>query len=196
MIDFTREFGQIIEASTLYNPHQDGVAKRSIRTVIDRVRTAMIDQDIPDFLWPEVLSAVVHVTNRVATRTLDNVTLMQFLQDQINPDEAPYKPDLSHLKVLRCKAYVLIEEDRRVTLEKTKPRAEIGILIGYDGYNIWRVYILNRPGLPTAKNKIVSSSHVRFDKGGLVTELLSEHLPKELSSEGEQFNDSTPRVSR
>jgi hypothetical protein len=35
----------------------------------------MIDQEILVFLWPEIISAIVHVTNRIATGILQDVTL-------------------------------------------------------------------------------------------------------------------------
>ena len=41
----------------------------------------------------------------------------------------------------------------------------MGILVRYEGVSIYRVYISSR-----VRDKIVYSSHVRFDKGGLITE--------------------------
>ena len=57
----------IIEITTLYTPEQDRVSERSIRILCKRTRTTMIDQGIPEFLWPEILIAMITVTNVTAT---------------------------------------------------------------------------------------------------------------------------------
>ena len=44
--------------------------------------------------------------------------------------------------------------------------------IGYKGSHIFKVYILLRKG-PT-KNRIIQSSNIRFNKGGLITKPLLE----------------------
>jgi hypothetical protein len=48
----------------------------------------------------------------------------------------------------------------------------VGILVGYKGSHIYKVYIPLRRG-PT-KNRIVRSLNVRFNKGGLITKPLLE----------------------
>jgi hypothetical protein len=75
MHEFAQDLGQRIEKSIPYNQYQDRVIERAIRLVMERAHTAMIDQEIPAFLWPEITSAIVHVTNRIATSTLQDVTL-------------------------------------------------------------------------------------------------------------------------
>jgi hypothetical protein len=50
MHEFAQDLGQRIEKSTLYNQYQDGVAEQAIRFIMERARTAMIDQEIPAFL--------------------------------------------------------------------------------------------------------------------------------------------------
>jgi hypothetical protein len=41
----------------------------------------------------------------------------------------------------------------------------VGILVGYDGTYIYRVFIPSE-----GKGKVVRTSHVRFDEGGFITE--------------------------
>jgi hypothetical protein len=36
---------------------------------------AMIDQEILAFFWPEIISVIIYVTNRIATSTLQDVML-------------------------------------------------------------------------------------------------------------------------
>jgi hypothetical protein len=58
---------------------------------------------------------------------------------------------------------MLIEKECHVQSQKLTPRVEVGILVKYKGASIYWVYMPSR-----ARDKIVRSSHVRFDKRGLV----------------------------
>jgi hypothetical protein len=53
-----------------------------------------------------------------------------------------------------------------VKSNKINPCTEIGILVGYESYNIQRVYLPRRH-----RTKVVCSSYIRFDEGGIVTKL-------------------------
>lgn len=154
------ELGQIMETTTPYFPEQDGRAERSIGIIMSRVRTVSIEMNIPKFLWPELIRSQLQIANRTATSVLQGETPIQsFNRYMIGIDE---KPDLSHLRVLGCKAYVQIPVQKRVLSRKLDKRAEIGILVGYEGQHIYRVYI---PG----RQKVIRSSAVRFDENSLVT---------------------------
>jgi len=48
----------------------------------------------------------------------------------------------------------------------------VGILIGYKGSHIFKVYIPLKKGL--IKNRIIQSSNIRFNERGLITKPLSE----------------------
>ncbi|KAI0991543.1 hypothetical protein K3495_g16644, partial [Podosphaera aphanis] len=71
-------------------------------------------------------------------------------------------PDLSHLRVLGCKVYVQITVEKRALSHKLDPQAEIGILVGYEGDHIFRIYIPSR-------HTVIRSSNVRFDEDGHIT---------------------------
>ena len=127
----------------------------------------MIDAGIPKSMWPEILAAIVKVTNRTATRTLSGMTPYETFMDQVEPDKkGQHRPKVSHLRVLGCKCYVHISEERRTKGNKLEKRAELGILVGYEGTHIYRVYVPTRRG-----EKIVRTSNVRFDeRKGLITD--------------------------
>ena len=147
--------GQVIEMTTPYSPEQDGRAERSIGIIVSRVRTVMIQKNIPKFLWPEIMRTQMIIINRCATSVLRNETPCQYLNRVclgIN-----IKPDLSHLRVLGCKSYVQIPVQRRVISRKLDDRAEIGILVGYEGQHFFRIYI-------PSHQKVIRSSNVRFDE--------------------------------
>jgi hypothetical protein len=94
-------------------------------------------------------------------------------------------PDVSYFRVFSCKAYVFIEKEQQVKSNKIAPCTEMGILVGYKSHNIWRVYFPGRYG-----TKVVCSSYVRFDEGGIVTEPFpaGSSMPK-TRSEGETVQD-------
>ena len=56
-------------------------------------------------------------------------------------------------------------------------RAKVGILVGYKGSHIFRVYVPSRRG--PVESRIVRSLNVRFDEGGLITKPLPEEEDKE-----------------
>jgi hypothetical protein len=95
--------------------------------------------------------------------------------NQVYLDKALYIPDISYFRVLGYKVYVLIKKEQQVKSNKITPHAEISILVGYKSYNIWRVYF---PGY--YKTKVVCSSYIRFDEGGIITELFpaGSSMPK------------------
>ena len=65
----------------------------------------LYESGMPPSFWGEALSSFVHVSNRFTTAVLQGAT----------PHEAfiGVKPDLSHLRVWGCTAYVLIQRDKR-----------------------------------------------------------------------------------
>src|SRR6202021_354505 len=170
LAELAEDLGQIVELTTPYNLEQDGTSKRSIGILCEKTRTAMIDLNILMILWPLILEAMVLVTNRTATSTLNGKTPYEALTDELHPGQ-DNRPLVAHFRVLGCKTYVQIPKERRVTSEKVKERAEVGILVGYEGTHIFKVYIPSRRS--PLENRIVKSSNVRFDEGGLI----SKNLP-------------------
>jgi hypothetical protein len=65
------------------------------------------------------------------------------------------KPDLSNIRIFGCKAYVRI--NKLPKLAKLEPRAAIGYLVGYEAYNIWRIWI------PT-KRRVIRARDVEFNE--------------------------------
>jgi hypothetical protein len=126
----------------------------------------MIDMAIPQFLWPLILETIVHITNCTATSKLKGKTPYEALTDELNPGQ-DNRPSVAHFRVLGCKTYVQIPKERRVASAKVAERAEVGILVGYEGTHIFKIYVPTRRGL--LENRIVRSSNVRFDEGGLIT---------------------------
>ena len=75
---------------------------------------------MPQYYWVEAIHAAVYIMNRTPTAMIHGMT----------PDEkfTGKKPDLSHLKVFGCLAYVHIPDELR---SKLHPKAEKCVFIGY-----------------------------------------------------------------
>ena len=48
--ELAKALGIIVKVTTLYTPEQDNKAKRSIRTIVERTRTTIINIDILQYL--------------------------------------------------------------------------------------------------------------------------------------------------
>ncbi|CCU76267.1 Gag-Pol polyprotein [Blumeria hordei DH14] len=162
--------GSILEITTPYAADQDGVSERSIRTVLEKAWPLIEDFKIPKYLWPEIIHGVIHILNRTATYSVKNKTPHEAFLDDMRPGE-DHKPSVKHFRALGSKAYVHIPKEKRVVSEKLTPRAEVGILVGFEGNHIYRVYVASR-----SKEKIVRTSSVRFDEHGLVSDVSNDSV--------------------
>ncbi|KXJ84187.1 hypothetical protein RP20_CCG013280 [Aedes albopictus] len=52
---FYSQKGIQIEPTVAYTPQQNGVAERFNRTIVEKVRTMLIDSHVPKALWPEAV---------------------------------------------------------------------------------------------------------------------------------------------
>ena len=146
-IQFTDECSIHRRHTTRNRPQQNGVAERANRTMGDDISAMLYEAQLPPSLWGDALNAQIHVWNLLPTSTLKGMT----------PYEAWFKrkPDVSHLRVWGCLAYVHIQKDKR---KGFSPHMERGIFIGYpDGYKAWKFYI------PSTKS-VVISERADFDE--------------------------------
>ena len=105
--DLCNDIGATLKVTTLYSANQDGTSERSIRLILEKVRSVMIGMNIPAFLWPETFQSVIKIMNRTAILNLDDITPIEYFLDKIDPDH-DHTPYLGHLRVLGCKSYVQI----------------------------------------------------------------------------------------
>ena len=99
---------------------QNGVAERKNRHIAEVARALMIEKNMPHFYWAEAINTAVYIMNRTLIVVVHNVT----------PEEkyTGTKPDLSHMKVFGCIAYVHVPDEMRTKLD---PKAEKCVFIGY-----------------------------------------------------------------
>ena len=97
---------------------------------METVRSMLADSRLPHRFWAEALSTAAYLINRSPTKTLDGKT----------PFQAWYgkKPNVNHLRVFGCSAYVHVPKDKR---KKLDPKAEKCTLLGYGtsrkGYRLY-----------------------------------------------------------
>ena len=77
-------------------------------------------KDVPYFYWAEAFTTAIYIMNRTPTAAIHGMT----------PEEryTGRKPDISHLKIFGCIAYVHVPDELRSKLD---PKAEKCIFIGY-----------------------------------------------------------------
>src|SRR5450755_1222136 len=101
-----------------------GKMEKANRTIINTVRTILINTKLPQALWPKLVKIAVYLRNRSPTKTLPQTPYKAFWKR---------KPDLSHLRTIGSMIYayntqLTAEAERR---RKLNPRAKKGRLIGY-----------------------------------------------------------------
>jgi hypothetical protein len=149
---FLRDKGIKHELTTADTPQHNGVAERMNRTLVERVRTMLIDANLPDGYWWDALRYAALLHNASPTRSLSDST----------PEEAwsGNKPDLSRLRVFGCKAFVHIPDKMR---GKLSAKSLVCTFVGY----AWQRKAYRLVHRPTGR--YLESRDVIFDEGGTST---------------------------
>jgi hypothetical protein len=161
------ENGIFLQTTSPYSPHQNGIAERTNRVVIELTVASMWQAQIPIILWPYTVKTVVTMLN-------------YFPNKHVGMKTTPYIqvfnriPDLSYLRNYGCDCYVILPEHQRLSFG---PRAVKAQLIGYDHprslsylcyYNnkVYRTEYLNIRGSFNTNmlvRKIIEHGHNCFD---------------------------------
>ena len=127
------EHGIEFEPSAPYSQEENGVAESTGRELYRMARAMILAGGIPDCLWPEIVLAACHMKNLRPTAALQGMSPYEAMTGKV--------PDLSHLRVLGSTVYVLIHEEERIKSQKFAQRGKKGMLVGYDGTTIYRVFL-------------------------------------------------------
>jgi len=116
-IKFTDECGIHRRHTTRNRPQQNGVAERANRTMAEDISAMLYQAQLPPSFWGEALAAQIHIWNHLPTSSLERMT----------PHEAWFKrkPDISHLRVWGCLAYVYVQKDKRCSLQPHMEKCEV-----------------------------------------------------------------------
>jgi hypothetical protein len=133
-IDFT--------ISSPYIHEQNGLAKRSIRVLLDRLRATITGIGIPYYLWCFILPTIVDIVNRTAVTNRDLTPYQSFLDD-LEPS-ITHKPNLSQYRAIRSLYKVYIPTKKRPKAYKLAPQTKSGKLLAILGIKTYIVYIPSR----------------------------------------------------
>ncbi|GJU66472.1 retrovirus-related pol polyprotein from transposon TNT 1-94 [Tanacetum coccineum] len=149
------KLGIMQQFSTARTPQQNGVVERRNRTLVEAARTMLIFSRLPEFLWAEAVATACFTQNRSIIHTRHNKTPYELLRGR--------KPNVEYFHVFGSLCYPTNDRD---DLGKMKPKADIGVFIGYSETSRgFRIY--NR-----RTKKIMETINVKFDE---LTAMASEH---------------------
>ncbi|GJT13445.1 retrovirus-related pol polyprotein from transposon TNT 1-94 [Tanacetum coccineum] len=101
-------------------PQENGVVERRNRTLVEATRTMLIFSRLPEFLWAEAVSTACLTQNLSIVQTRYNKTPYELLNGR--------KPNVEYFYMFGSLCY---PTNDREGLGKMKPKAYIGIFIGY-----------------------------------------------------------------
>ena len=117
--EFCTSYGIKRELSAPYTPQQNGVAKRTNRSVIEMTRSMVRSKSLKISVRAEAVSTVIYLVNISPTRAL---------KISLHFRHGGFKPTVKHLKVFGSATYTLILS---VSLQTFDAKSEKCILIGY-----------------------------------------------------------------
>ncbi len=118
--EYLKEHGIQRKYSCSYSPQQNGVVERKNRHIVKIARAMLNEKNLPNYFWAKAVATAIYIMNRTPTTAVHGMT----------PEEkfTGKKPDVSHLRVFGCIAYVHVPDEKRSKLD---PKAEKCIFIGY-----------------------------------------------------------------
>lgn len=172
--DYYTANGIVHQVSNVYTPQQNGVSERMNRTAIEATRSSLhmrsnrftnmfkVGDPAVLELWGEFLRSAIYVLNRTLSCS----------SSSNSSTKTPYelffkqKPDISHLRVIGCRAYVHIPDAKHMKLESK------GIpcwLVGYgEETKGWRMW-------DPVTRKFIISRDVTFDEDLLISDITDDH---------------------
>jgi len=100
-IDFMLDNGITRQYTVRARPQQNGVAERANRTIEEHVIAMLDESRLPPSFLGQAVAAYIHIWNRCSTTSVDSKTPYELWHRK--------KPDVSHLRVWGCTAYVHIQ---------------------------------------------------------------------------------------
>ena len=118
--EYFKSKGIVHQLSAPYSPEQNGKAERLNRTLVERMRSMLVDAGGRDELWAEAINTANYIRNRSPVAGKDMTPWELFTHN---------KPDVSHMRVFGCAAYAHVPKQLR---RKLDPVCVKGIFVGYE----------------------------------------------------------------
>jgi len=148
-VKLLKDEGIEIQRSIPSQPQMNGRAERFNRTIDEKAESMHHQACLPDSWWEFSVLHVNYLYNCTPVQCLDWQTLKGYLDE--------FKPDLSHLRILGCGAYIFIHKDLRAN--KLSPKSELMTFLGYrDGHE------LNMMFMCAPNNVIFTAATALFDE--------------------------------
>jgi hypothetical protein len=116
--------GLIHETSCPQTPQQNGVAERKNRHILETARALLHGNHVLTRFWPDAVSTVVHLLNRLPSKFLQFQTPLQVLASHVSLPTTLMLPP----RVFGCVAYVHLHKNQRSKLD---PYALRCLFLGY-----------------------------------------------------------------
>lgn len=146
--EYLKEKGINMQLTAPYTPEQNGLAERKNRTLIEAVRTMLIDAQLPDTYWGEAAVTAAYIQNLLPTKSKEKT-----------PHELWFGkiPDVSHLRPFGSRVFGHVPKQNR---RKLAAKAHEYVLVGYSKES--KAYRL----LDRSTGSITISRDVRFIEEG------------------------------
>jgi transposase InsO family protein len=118
--EYLKEHGIQRKYSCSYSPQQNGIVERKNKHIVEIARAMLNEKNLPNYFWVEVVATTIYIMNRTPTVVVHGMTLEQKFTSK--------KPDVSHLRMFGCIAYVHVLNEKRSKLD---PKVVKCIFIGY-----------------------------------------------------------------
>ena len=151
--DYLKENVILSQWTPPYTPQLNGVFERRNRTLLDMVRSMMIHANLPKSFWGDALNTASYLLNHAPSKAVDST-----------PYEIWYKrkPNLKHLKVWGCPAFV-----KKVESDKLDSKSDKCYFVGYLKES-FRYYFYN-----PNEQKVFVSRHATFLEREFILEMAS-----------------------
>lgn len=164
--------GIIRQITIPHTPEQNKVAERRHRTQVEMGRSMLKHASLSNHFWAEALNTANYLLNRLPTKAVEGLTPYEAWSHR--------KPNLSHLRIFGCEAYVHVPKALRRKLDS---KSQVGILLGYgETVKAYRIYLKD-------SQRLVFARDVIFNEQPLLT---SPVIVKASSSSDVFSPDSTP----
>jgi hypothetical protein len=128
--NFCHENGIRRQLTAAYTPQQNGVAERKNRTIMNMVRSMLLEKKVPKTFWPEAVNWAIHILNRSPTFAVKDKT----------PEEAwsGVKPSVEYFKVFGCLSHVHVSDNNRTKLDdKSRGSVLLGVSAESKAYRLY-----------------------------------------------------------
>lgn len=106
---FYEDEGIKAQFTTPYTPEQNGVAERKNRSLQEMAVCMLADADMEKLYWEEAIMTATYLQNKIPSRVVSKTPYELWTN---------HKPNISHLKVFGCEAYVQIPAAKRFKLDQ------------------------------------------------------------------------------